>query len=141
MAVFRKGVTMKIAYSSLCAPAWDLETLVAKAAEYGYDGFELRGLRGELNLPLCAELTRDPKSVRAVKELFVELTRAGGTVFMSTHTLDIAEAVADRIGIIRKGQLIATGTLSELRAQARREHSLEEIFLQLTEAEPETENV
>jgi len=83
----------------------------------------------------------DPKSVRAVKELFVELTRAGGTVFMSTHTLDIAEAVADRIGIIRKGQLIATGTLSELRAQARREHSLEEIFLQLTEAEPETENV
>ena len=54
---------------------------------------------------------------------------------MSTHTLDIAEAVADRIAIIDNGTLIAGGTLAELRAQARREHSLEEIFLQLTETE------
>lgn len=77
----------------------------------------------------------DPRSVRAVKDLFVEQTRAGGTVFMSTHTLDIAEAVADRIGIIRRGHLIATGTLAELRAKSRREHSLEEIFLQLTEVD------
>jgi len=77
----------------------------------------------------------DPRSVRAVKDLFVEHTQAGGTVFMSTHTLDIAEAVADRIGIIRRGQLIATGTLAELRTLARQEHSLEEIFLQLTESE------
>lgn len=57
---------MKIAFSSLCAPAWDLVTLVSKASEYGYDGLELRGLRGELNLPLCAELTRDPKGVKAL---------------------------------------------------------------------------
>ena len=75
----------------------------------------------------------DPRTIRAVKNLFVELTRNGGTVFMSTHTLDIAEAVADRIGIIHHGQLIAIGTLDELRAQAQQEHSLEEIFLQLTE--------
>ena len=76
----------------------------------------------------------DPRSVRSVKDLFREHTRKGGTVFMSTHTLDIAEAVADRIGIIHRGELIATGTLSQLRAQARREQTLEEIFLQLTEA-------
>ncbi len=76
----------------------------------------------------------DPRTIRAVKNLFVEQTQRGGTVFMSTHTLDIAEAVADRIGIINKGELIAVGTLEELRSQAAREHSLEEIFLQLTEA-------
>jgi len=75
----------------------------------------------------------DPRSIRSVKDLFVARARAGGTVFMSTHTLDIAEAVADRIGIIHRGELIAVGTLDDLRAQASREHSLEEIFLQLTE--------
>lgn len=75
----------------------------------------------------------DPRAIRTVKNLFVEHTRRGGTVFMSTHTLDIAEAVADRIGIINEGELIAIGTLGELRTQARREHSLEEIFLELTE--------
>jgi len=74
----------------------------------------------------------DPRAVRTVKDLFREHTRAGGTVFMSTHTLDIAEDVADRIGIINRGQLIAVGTLQELRSQAAVEHSLEEIFLRLT---------
>ena len=54
---------------------------------------------------------------------------------MSTHTLDIAEDVADRIGIINRGKLIAIGTLNELRSRAQREHSLEEIFLQLTETD------
>jgi ABC-2 type transport system ATP-binding protein len=76
----------------------------------------------------------DPRSIRTVRNLFQEHTRGGGTVFMSTHTLDIAEAVADRIGIIHHGELIAIGTLAELKAKAQREHSLEEIFLQLTEA-------
>ncbi len=75
----------------------------------------------------------DPRTIRAVKDLFVEHTQRGRTVFMSTHTLDIAEAVADRIGIIHHGKLIAIGTLSELRTRARHEQSLEEIFLQLTE--------
>jgi len=75
----------------------------------------------------------DPRSIRTVKDLFLELVRDGGTVFMSTHALEIAESIATRIGIIRKGELIAVGTLEQLRRQARREHSLEEIFLQLTE--------
>ena len=80
----------------------------------------------------------DPRTVRAVKNLFAEHTRGGGTIFMSTHTLDIAEALADRIGIIHRGELIAVGTLDELRTKARREHSLEEIFLQLTEEDDES---
>ncbi|MHC5108993.1 MAG: ABC transporter ATP-binding protein [Planctomycetota bacterium] len=75
----------------------------------------------------------DPKTIRTVKDLFVGHAQNGGTVFMSTHTLDIAEAVADRIGIINRGKLIAVGTLEELRHRAEQEHSLEEIFLQLTE--------
>ena len=80
----------------------------------------------------------DPRTIRAVKNLFLEHTRDGGTIFMSTHTLDIAEALADRIGIINQGELIAVGTLDELRAESRRQLAaggLEEIFLQLTESD------
>ncbi|HUU84281.1 MAG TPA: ABC transporter ATP-binding protein [Phycisphaerae bacterium] len=79
----------------------------------------------------------DPKTVREVKDLFTSQVRRGGTVFMSTHTLEVAEAIADRIGIINRGQLIAAGTMSELRALADRSQSLEEIFLELTEEEDE----
>jgi len=75
---------MKIAYSSLAAPAWDLETLVAKAVEYGYDGIELRGLRGELHLPLCPDLTRDPQAVqRSLKEHNVELVCLGASATLT----------------------------------------------------------
>jgi len=77
----------------------------------------------------------DPRTVRAVKDLFVEHTQRGGTVFMSTHTLEVAEVLAGRIGIIRRGELVAVGTLAELRALAQRQQSLEEIFLSLTETE------
>ncbi len=76
----------------------------------------------------------DPRTARAVKDLFLDHTRRGGTVFMSTHTLDIVEAVADRIGIINHGELVAIGSLDELKSEASRHHSLETIFLQLTEA-------
>jgi ABC-2 type transport system ATP-binding protein len=77
----------------------------------------------------------DPRTVRMVKELFQERVRRGRTVFMSTHTLSVAEAIADRIGIIRKGRLVAVGTLAELHAKAEREQTLEELFLQLTREE------
>ncbi len=77
----------------------------------------------------------DPRTIRTVKNLFVEITRSGGTVFMSTHTMEVAEAVADRIGIVHHGNLIAVGTLKELRARATQQHSLEAIFLELTEGE------
>jgi ABC-2 type transport system ATP-binding protein len=74
----------------------------------------------------------DPRTVRVVKDLFRERVQHGRTIFMSTHTLTIAEAVADRIGIIDHGKLIALGTIDELRQQARSEQSLEDIFLELT---------
>lgn len=74
----------------------------------------------------------DPRSVRTVKELFRQLADAGRTVFMTTHTLEVAEAIADRIAIIHHGRIVACGTLAELRAKAAREQRLEDIFLDLT---------
>jgi ABC-2 type transport system ATP-binding protein len=74
----------------------------------------------------------DPKSMRIVKDLMRETARSGSAVFMSTHTLSVAEEVADQIGIIRKGRLIHCGTLDELRAQQTTAGSLEDFFLEVT---------
>jgi len=76
----------------------------------------------------------DPAGVRMIKRLFRDLAREGTTLFMSTHTLALAEDVCDRIGIIHKGVLIAIGTVEELRRSAQvREGDLEKVFLILTE--------
>jgi ABC-2 type transport system ATP-binding protein len=78
----------------------------------------------------------DPAGIKMVKGLFRDLAKQGTTLFMSTHTLAVAEDVCDRIGIIHKGVLIATGTIEELRRRAQvREGDLEEVFLILTEGE------
>jgi ABC-2 type transport system ATP-binding protein len=78
----------------------------------------------------------DPAGMRMVRDLFKNLAREGTTIFMSTHTLSVAEDICDRIGIIHKGLLIATGTTEELRLRAQvQEGDLEEVFLILTEGE------
>jgi ABC-2 type transport system ATP-binding protein len=78
----------------------------------------------------------DPAGTRMVKNLFRHLAKEGTTIFMSTHTLGVAEEVCDRIGIIHKGSLIATGTTQELMLRAQvREGDLEEVFMILTEGE------
>ncbi len=78
----------------------------------------------------------DPAGIRMVKDLFRRLATMGTTLFMSTHTLTFAEDVCDRMGIIHRGSLIATGTIEELRQRARlQEGGLEEVFLILTEGE------
>ncbi len=76
----------------------------------------------------------DPYGARRIKDLLRELCRQGVTVFMSTHILEIAERVCDRVGILDRGRLIAVGTMEELRAQAlsTAETTLEDLFLQLT---------
>jgi ABC-2 type transport system ATP-binding protein len=74
----------------------------------------------------------DPKSARLLKDLMREHCDEGKTVFFSTHVLEVAERLCDRIGIIHHGKLIAIGTLEELR-QGDRAESLENIFLELTE--------
>ena len=75
----------------------------------------------------------DPKSIRELKTLLRRLAAEGMTVFLSTHTLDIAEELADRIGIIDHGQLIGCGTMADLRKQAARDGSLEDLFMAITE--------
>jgi ABC-2 type transport system ATP-binding protein len=75
----------------------------------------------------------DPKGARQVKQLFRDLCQKGTSIFMSTHSLGIAQAMCDRIGIIQKGKVIALGTLDDLRRQVDRDHEhLEDIFLELT---------
>ncbi len=59
---------MKIGFSSLVCPTWDLKTIVAKAAEFGFDGVELRGLRGDLRLPNIPELAGNPRATRKLFE-------------------------------------------------------------------------
>lgn len=85
----------------------------------------------------------DPRTARSVKDMFRMWANDGRTVFMSTHTLDVAEAIADRIGIIHHGRIVACGTLAELKAKAAREHRLEDIFLDLTNPQepPERQEV
>ena len=77
----------------------------------------------------------DPRTVKTVKDLFRERADAGRTVFMSTHTLEVAETLSDRIAIIHRGRLVAEGTLATLREQASHSARLEDIFLQLTRGE------
>ncbi len=118
--------------------------------------FELGGWRDELiesyshgmkqRLVMCAALLHrprvlivdepmvglDPKAARLVKDIFRREARKGTTIFMSTHSLEVAEEVCGEIAIIQEGRIIAEGTPAELRRQAGVDGNLEEIFLKLT---------
>lgn len=75
----------------------------------------------------------DPLVINMVKSLFQHLAKEGVTIFMSTHTLKVAEDICDRIGIIHKGSLVATGTAEDLKRDIlNKEADLEEIFIKLT---------
>ena len=75
----------------------------------------------------------DPKSSFDLKEMMREHTKNGNTVFFSTHILDVAERLCDRVGIINKGKLVFVGTFEEMKAKFKEETSLEELFLEITE--------
>jgi ABC-2 type transport system ATP-binding protein len=81
----------------------------------------------------------DPKSARLLKDLLRQSCREGAAVFMSTHILEIAENMADRVGIIQRGRLLFQGTVPELRGAERAADgsSLEDLFLQLTATDGE----
>jgi ABC-2 type transport system ATP-binding protein len=111
------------------------------------EGFS-RGMRQKV--ALAGALVHDPKliildepltgldagSARLVKNVLLERVAAGGTVIMTTHILEVAERMADRIGVIASGRLIAEGTLDELRHKTgKTATSLEDTFLTLV-AEP-----
>jgi ABC-2 type transport system ATP-binding protein len=77
----------------------------------------------------------DAGSARQVKQVLLDKVRQGVTVIMTTHILEVAERMAERIGVINHGRLVAEGTLAELRARIGRETTLEEIFLDLVAEE------
>jgi ABC-2 type transport system ATP-binding protein len=75
----------------------------------------------------------DPKSARLLKDLFRQFVDRGGTVLMSTHTLEVAEVMCDRIAIVYQGKIAANGTMAEMRRQTESgDMSLEDLFLKLT---------
>jgi len=75
----------------------------------------------------------DPKGARLVKDIFRDQARNGTTLFMSTHSLEMAEEVCEEIAIIQAGRIIARGSAEELRKQAGMDGKLEDVFLRLTQ--------
>ncbi|MBI3283330.1 MAG: ABC transporter ATP-binding protein [Burkholderiales bacterium] len=119
---------------------------LAQYADELTEGFS-RGMRQKL--ALAGALIHDPELIildepltgldaaaaRQVKDVLLQHVQRGGTVILTTHILDVAERLAERIGIIQHGKLIAEGTLEELRGQTGAgAATLEDVFLQLTEA-------
>jgi ABC-2 type transport system ATP-binding protein len=79
----------------------------------------------------------DPAAIRLVKGLFRQLAREGTTVFLSTHTLAVAQDLCDRIGVLHRGRLVATGSLGDLQRESGiAGGDLETVFLNLTQAQP-----
>jgi len=74
----------------------------------------------------------DPKSARLIKDILRQLADRGAAVMLSTHIMEIAERMCDRIGIINQGRLVAAGTMEDLRSMGNGQTDLEDIFLQLT---------
>lgn len=78
----------------------------------------------------------DPKSVKLAKDFFKSLIERGKTVFLTTHTLSVAQDLCNRIAIIRNGQIVALGSMTELQRKASLPgNDLESVFLKITEEE------
>ena len=75
----------------------------------------------------------DPKSSFDLKEMMREHAKSGKTVFFSTHILEVAEKLCDRVGIINKGKLVFVGTFEEMKQKFKENASLEDLFLEITE--------
>lgn len=82
----------------------------------------------------------DPRAARLLKDIFRAFVDKGGTVLMSTHTMEVAEAMCDRVAIIQEGKIVASGSMADLRNQtAAGNASLEELFLKVTGGAAEKE--
>lgn len=77
----------------------------------------------------------DPRSSFILKEMMGEQVAKGKTVFFSTHVLDVAEKICDRVAIINRGRILFTGTLNEMKEHFKKNESLENMFLEMTESE------
>jgi len=81
----------------------------------------------------------DPKHSKLVKDALKEFTSKGGTIFLSTHVLHVAEELADRIGIISNGKIVSCGTLDDLKKRSGKDEALEKAFLSVIEEDESTE--
>lgn len=79
----------------------------------------------------------DPASVRTIRDVLLQLTSSGTTIFFTSHVMEVVERLCHRFGVLRGGKLVGLGTLEELRAQSGIDGDLEEVFLSLTESLPE----
>jgi ABC-2 type transport system ATP-binding protein len=77
----------------------------------------------------------DPKTARIIKDMLRERSQAGVTIFISTHNLNVAEELSDRIAIINKGKLLGVGTVDSFRSVSGKKENLEERFLRIVEEE------
>ncbi len=154
-------------YLSFVAGLWQVDQTVARrdadglitllglteVAHQRCEGFS-KGMRQKV--ALAGALIHDPQLIildepltgldaaagRLVKDVLLERTRAGATIVMTTHILEVAERMAETIGVIARGRLIARGTLAELRAKTGgNQRHLEDIFLELVRTEAESEAV
>jgi len=84
----------------------------------------------------------DAKSVKIVKSILKLHTQRGGSVLLSTHIMEIAQELCDRIGILHKGEMVGIGTMEELRQQADKvEAKLEDVFLRLTKQDASVDEI
>jgi len=153
-------------YIAFVAGLWSLGTKKALEEVTKYlEGFKIDNVRNQLiegyshgmkqKLVMSAALVHEPKllivdeptvgldpaSVLVMKELYREMANSGKAVFLSTHSLSVAESVCDRIAIINHGKIIALGTMDELKAQmSKNDHSLEELFLEITKEDSSVKN-
>jgi ABC-type sugar transport system ATPase subunit len=127
--VLHDGAHWLLAYLVLAALS-ALSTALAVLITVGL--FRIAGPRRTRLIILDEPLTGlDAGSARQVKDVLKQKVAQGVTVIMTTHILEVAERMAERIGVINHGRLVAEGTLTELRAMIGRETTLEEIFLDL----------
>ena len=82
----------------------------------------------------------DPKSARILRELLLQFKEEGKSIVFSTHVMAIAETICDRVGVIYRGEIVAEGTVEELKRFAH-EESLEDVFLKLTESQEEVASI
>jgi ABC-2 type transport system ATP-binding protein len=149
-------------YLEFVAGLWEVDarTASARAEELlrGFDLWDRRGQRCEgfsrgmkQKVALAGALIHDPRllildepltgldagAARQVKDMLQARVQTGATVILTTHILEVAERLADRIGIISAGRLVVEGTMAELRARYQGEgRSLEDVFLQVVSAQP-----
>jgi ABC-2 type transport system ATP-binding protein len=137
--VFQMSAARIDAAARLLIPRFNLEPFANKAIEGLSHGTRQRvaivsALLHDPEVLIIDEpmVGLDPQHARVVKDVLKERTLAGSTVLLSKHQLSIAEEMADEIGIMHQGRLVAVGTLSELRQQANSSATLEQVFLSMT---------